>query len=97
MQKFEVDLRRGGFQLARAPLELVSIVFLSARSARGRSLLRRLGRAELLTRLRSAQAYAAGQPEWPSFARGAAALDVFELRRGRDPNESVDALQRLLR
>jgi hypothetical protein len=97
VRKFEVDLRRGRFELARAPLELASIVFLSAQSARGRPLLTPLRRADLLARLESAQAYAAGQPEWPSFARGAAALDVFELRRGRDPDDSVEALERLLR
>jgi hypothetical protein len=97
VRKFEVDLRRGSFKLARKPLELVSIVFLSPRMARGGRMLTPLGRAELRTRLESAQAYAAGQPEWPSFARGAALLDAFELRRGRDPNESVDALERLLR
>jgi hypothetical protein len=96
VRKFEVDLRRGGFNLARAPLDLVSIVFLSPRSARGGPLLTPLGRADLLARLVSAQAYAAGQPEWPAFARGAAALGAFELCRGRDPNESVDALERLL-
>jgi hypothetical protein len=97
VRKFEVDLRHGGFELARAPLEVVSTVFLSPRAASGRPLLTRLRRADLLTRLESAQAYAAGQPEWPSFARGAAALGAFELRRGRDPDESVDALERLLR
>jgi hypothetical protein len=97
VRKFEVDLRREGFKLARAPLELVSTVFLSPRSSRGRPLLTPLGRADLLTRLTSAQAYAAGRPEWPSFTRGAAALDAFELRRGRDPEESVEALERLLR
>jgi hypothetical protein len=97
VRKFEVDLRRGRFELARAPLELVAIVFLSPRSARGRPLLTPLRRADVLGRLESAQAYAAGQPEWPRFARGAAALDAFELRRGFDPDESVDALERLLR
>jgi hypothetical protein len=97
VRKFEVDLRRGGFRLARAPLELVSIVFLSSRASRGGRMLKPLARADLLRKLESAQAYAAGQPEWSSFARGAAALDAFELRRGRDPNESVDALERLLR
>jgi hypothetical protein len=97
VRKHELDLRRGGFNLARAPLELAAIVFLSARSSRGRPLLTPLGRADLLERLESAQAYAAGQPEWPAFTRGAAALDAFELRRGRDPDESVDALEHLLR
>jgi hypothetical protein len=96
VRKFEVDLRRGGFKLARAPLELVSIVFLSPRSAHGRPLLTPLGRVDLLARLEHAQAYAAGQPEWRAFARGAATLGAFELRRGRGPNESVDALERLL-
>jgi hypothetical protein len=97
VRKFEVDLRRGGFRLARAPLALQAIVFLSARSAGKGPLLRPLGRADVLARLELAQAYAAGQPEWPAFRRGAAVLAAFELRRGRDPNESVDALEQLLR
>jgi hypothetical protein len=96
VRKFEVDLRRGGFRLARAPLKLGAIVFLSARSAGRGPLLRPLERADVLARLELAQAYAAGQPEWPAFRRGAAALAAFELRRGRDPNESVDALEQLL-
>jgi hypothetical protein len=97
VRKFEVNLRRGGFKLARESLELASIVFLSQRKSRGGSLLTPLARADLLRRLESAQAYAAGQPEWRSFARGVAALGAFELYRGRDPNESVDALEQLLR
>lgn len=97
VRKFEVDLRRGGFSLARAPLKLGAIVFLSARTASKGPLLRPLERADVLARLELAQAYAAGQPEWPAFRRGAAALAALELRRGRDPNESVDALERLLR
>ena len=96
VRKFEVDLRRGGFTLARAPLKLGSIVFLAARGAGRGPLLRPLAGAELAARLESAQAYAAGQPAWPAFRRGAAALAAFELSRGRDPNESVDALERLL-
>jgi hypothetical protein len=96
VRKFEVDLRRGGYKLARGPLKLGSIVFLSARSAGGGSLLRPLESADAVARLESAQAYSAGQPEWPAFRRGAAALAAFELRRGRDPNESVDVLERLL-
>jgi hypothetical protein len=83
VRKFEVDLRRGGFRLARAPLKLGAIVFLSARSAGRGPLLRPLERADALARLELAQAYAAGQPEWPEFRRGAAALAAFELRRGR--------------
>ena len=84
MHKFEVDLRRGGFKLARAPLELVSIVFLSARAARGGPLLTPLGRADLLARLESAQAYAAGQPEWPAFrARSRGARCVRAVPRPR--------------
>ena len=97
VRKFEVDLRRGGFNLASAPLKLAAIVFLSARSAGRGPMLRPLARADVLARLELAQAYAAGQPEWPAFRRGAAALAAFELRRGRNPNESVDALESLLR
>jgi len=96
VRKFEVDLRRGGFRLARAPQELAALVFLSARSARNGPVLQPLERADVLARLELAQAYAAGQPEWPAFRRRAAALAAFELRRGKDPNESVDALEQLL-
>jgi hypothetical protein len=67
VRKFELDLRRGGFRLARAPLKLEAIVFLSARTAGKGPLLRPLERADMLARLELAQAYAAGQPEWPAF------------------------------
>ncbi len=96
VRKFEVDLRRGAYRLARAPLKLASIVFLSARSARRGPLLRPLEREDLVARLELAEAYAAGQPEWRAFLRGAAALGAYELRRGRDPSQSVDALEQLL-
>jgi hypothetical protein len=96
VRKFEVDLRRDGFRLARAPLKLRAIVFLSARGAGKGPLLRPLERTDLLARLELAQAYAAGQPEWPAFRRGAGALAAFELSRGRDPKDSVDALEQLL-
>ena len=96
VRKFEVDLRSGGFRLAPSALKLAAIVFLSARSAGKGPMLRALERADVLARLELEQAYAAGQPEWPAFRRGAATLAAFELRRGRDPNESVDALESLV-
>jgi hypothetical protein len=95
-RKYELDLRRECFRLARAPLKIVSAVFLSARSAAGGPLLRRMGSAQLLDTLGITQAYAAGQPQWRNFSRNLAQLDAFELRRGHHPLEAVDALQTLL-
>ena len=96
MRKFEVDLRRPGYKLASAPQRLASIIFLSARRARGRELLRPLSKAELSARLAAAQPYAANHPQWRSFSRNAARVGAFELRRGPHPLSSVEALRELL-
>jgi hypothetical protein len=96
VRKFEVDLRRGGFRLAPAPLELSAVIFLSAESAAGRGLLQPLSKGDILRRLAVAQPYAANQPGWPEFSRKVAQLGAFELRRGRHPLEAVAALDNLL-
>ena len=96
VEKFELDLRRGGYRLAGSPPQIGAIVFLSPKPARGGPLLTRLPKSEVLQRLAKAQAYAANQPEWSGFTRRAAALDVFELRRGRHPLDTVEALRALL-
>ena len=97
VRKFEMDLRRGGFQLAAAPLNICALVFLSAQSADGRPLLQPLPQREVRARLLTAQAYAANLPQWSRFMRGVAGFEAFELRRGAHPLESVETLDRLLR
>jgi len=96
VRKFEVDLRRGRFRLAPAPLRIEALVFLSAQQARTGSLLTRLSGRTVRHRLTVAQAYAAGQPEWPLFLRNVLRLPAFELYRGGHPREAVAALRGLL-
>jgi hypothetical protein len=96
VSKFEVDLRRGDYRLAASALQVGAVVFLSARSADARPLLTSLSKSELLARLKATQAYAANQPEWTTFSRSVSRLDAFELRRGRHPLDSVEALRELL-
>jgi hypothetical protein len=96
VKKFEVDLRQRRYRLAPGPQKVRSLVFLSAAPSRGRSLLRALSNSQMLARLAAAQAYAANQPGWATFCRQLAGIDCFELRRGRHPAESVQALDGLL-
>ena len=96
VRKFEVDLRSGKFHLAPAPLRIDAVVFLSAHMAGRRPLLTHLRPAIVRRGLTSAQAYAAGLPQWPVFLRNVARVPAFELRRGQHPREAVDALSELL-
>ena len=96
VRKYEVDLRGGEYPLAERPLKLGAIVFLSARSAAGQPLLRRLPREEALPMLVHEQAYEANRPHWASFVRRVNRLPFFELRRGHHPRESVAALRELI-
>lgn len=96
VEKLEIDLRQRRFRLARTPLELMGVIDLSPRSAHGEPLLARLGPRELLRRLRDSQPYAANQPGWDAFARRIRTVPAFELRRGRHPRETAEALRRLL-
>jgi hypothetical protein len=96
VRKYELDIRRGPFALARAPQRLRALIFLTARRARGPDLLRRLPPAALPARLEKDQPYAAGQPGWSGFIRAAARLPAFELRRGAHPRAAVAALAALL-
>jgi hypothetical protein len=96
VKKYELDLRRGGYRLARSVLRIGAVVFLSSSSAGKGPLLRPLSRSRLLAELSQAQAYAANQPEWPAFKRRVCGLGAFELRRGRHPLEAVEALRSLL-
>jgi hypothetical protein len=96
VKKFELDLRRAPFRLAPSPLKIVGVAFLSPQHAGAGPLLKTLRTAELVRTLRITQAYAAGQPQWKAFSRNLARLDAFELRRGRHPQEAVDALRSVL-
>jgi HPr Serine kinase C-terminal domain len=95
VRKFEVDLRGGVYRLADSPPRLAGVAFLSARAG-GKTLLRPLSGAEVRSRLVAAQPYAASQPQWKTFARSLERVGGFELRRGRHPQESVEALRQLL-
>ena len=97
VEKFEADLRQGHGQLAMAPLELVGAVFVSSEWADDPDvLLSPVPMDEIATRLRADQAYAAGQPGWDRFEQRMKERGVHQLRRGRHPRASVDALRQLL-
>ncbi|HEX3846955.1 MAG TPA: hypothetical protein VHV81_06205 [Steroidobacteraceae bacterium] len=96
VRKFELDLRRSGYRIARAPLRIVAVVFLSAAGTGGAPRLRRLSGRELAARLRGAQAYAAGQAGWNRFERSVARAGAFEIARGRHPLDTVALLEDLL-
>lgn len=97
-RKLEVDLRNPLFRLAPRPLEIAGTVFMTAqRAGRGRPLAAALRRADVLQRLRDNQPYAAQQAGWAQFSKGIVQLPAFELRRGAHPEQTVDALEALLR
>lgn len=95
-RKYEIDLRREPFKLAKRPLEIVSIVFLSSQNAGTGQLLSPLTRTALRRKLALMQAYGANQPQWRTFSENASRLATFELRRGRHPLDTVEALRTLL-
>jgi hypothetical protein len=95
-KKYEIDLRREPFKLAKRPLEIVSIVFLSSKNAGTNRLLNALSPASLSQKLGIMQAYGASQPQWQTFTKNVSRLATFELLRGRHPMDSVEALRRLL-
>jgi hypothetical protein len=96
VKKFEVDLRQGSFRLAKSPMKIEALVFLSPRSARRGPPLRSLPKPEVQARLEIMQAYGASQPQWRTFGAKVSRLAAFELRRGRHPLESVAVLRSLL-
>ena len=97
VEKFEADLRQGHGRLAAIPLELVGAVFVSSQTADDPdSLLSPIPPGEVAARLSADQPYAAGQPGWRHFEQRLIQRGVHELRRGRHPRASVDALRRLL-
>jgi len=97
VEKLEIDLRSAGHRLARAPLKISAIVFVTAKRATGQRLVAPVSEADLVRRLAASQRYAAGQPGWSSFTRQVRRLPAYELRRGRHPAEAVEALRQVLR
>ncbi len=96
IKKFELDLRREGFRLAKSPLKIASVVFLSPENAGDDSLLKSMSKSALLANLADTQGYGASQPQWREFYRNLTHLNAFELRRGRHPHEAVNTLRSLL-
>ncbi|HEV6966176.1 hypothetical protein [Roseateles sp.] len=96
VEKFELDLRGGWVRLAAQPLRLRHLVFASPEPDRAGALLRALSTDELLERLHGDQAYAMGQPGWPSFVQGCRQLHGWVLARGTHPAEGAAALRSLL-
>lgn len=97
IRKFEVDLRLEYGRPPAGPLALVGAVFVSARSAeRPAALLTRLDACTADSLIEADQPYAPTQPGWRRFKRAIMDRGVHQLRRGRRPRDSVDALCRLL-
>lgn len=97
VRKFEVDLRQKYGRSATGPLALVGAVFVSAQPAeRADALLTRLGAHEASRLFEADQPYAPSQPGWRCFKREIMDRGIHQLRRGRHPRDSVDALCRLL-
>jgi hypothetical protein len=97
VEKFEADLRAGRGRLAKAPLELVGAVFVSSQSAEDPArLLSPVAEDDIAARLHADQPYAATQPGWHRFGQRLMHIGVHELRRGRHPCDSVEALRSLL-
>ncbi|HEV7357793.1 MAG TPA: hypothetical protein VGN99_07340 [Steroidobacteraceae bacterium] len=97
VKKFELDLRRKGLNLAKRPLKIVGVAFLSSRPAGSSPLVRRLSTADTLARLKREQAYGASLPQWRAFSRKLLRLGGVEILRGPRPSASVEALRSLLR
>jgi hypothetical protein len=97
VEKFEADVRLGHGRLAPEPLALAGAVFMSSQVAdHPEGLLTPIPAREIVARLRADQPYASGQPGWPRFEQQLLTQGVYELRRGRHPRASVDALRQLL-
>ena len=96
VEKLEIDVRRPGYRLARAPLPIRAVVFLSASRTGAGPLLKAVRKAAARRRLAATQRYAAHQPGWNIFRERVSALPAYQLRRGGHPNEAVAALRGML-
>jgi len=97
VRKFEVDLREEYGRPATRPLSLVGAVFVSAQPADSSdALLTPLDAHEAGLLLEADQPHASRQPGWRRFKREIMDRGIHQLRRGRHPRDSIDALCRLL-
>lgn len=96
VKKFEVDLRGGKFHLAKTPLKIAGVAFLSSRSAGKGPQLRPLSESDTRARLKREQAYGASLPQWRAFNRKLLRAGGVEILRGSHPSTSVAALRSLL-
>lgn len=97
--KFEADLRRAPApaRLAPGPLQLVGTVILSPQAAADPGAMLAPVPVDALAACFAAdQAYAMTQPGWDRFERRIMQLPVHRLQRGPHPEDSADALRRLL-
>src|SRR5258708_7066516 len=85
-----------GISLAKSPLKIIAVAFLSPRSGGPGPLLKPLSRSETLARLEREQAYGASLPQWHSFRRNILRLGGFEMLRGPHPAAGAQALRSLL-
>lgn len=97
VRKFEIDLRQEYGRPAAGSLALAGAVFVSAQPADDPdALLNQLGAHEASLLLEDDQPYAPSQPGWRRFKQEIINRGVHQLRRGRHPRDSVNALRRLL-
>ena len=96
VEKFEMDVRGGRYRLARMPLKLCAVIFVTPRTAPNTALLSRIRPVKARAALLESQAYAAMQPQWGDFHSGVQALPAFELRRAGHPRAAADAIKQLL-
>ena len=100
--KLEIDLRgprplgTAPGRLARTPLRIGAVVYVSARQAADDALLVPLAASTARARLVASQRYAATQPGWREFRSRVAGLPAYELRRGTHPRAAAAALAALL-
>jgi hypothetical protein len=96
VEKFEVDLRRTRYRIARTPLKIAAVIFLSMQRVSQRGDLASLSESELLERLQASQPYAANQSVWATFRKHICGIRAFELQRGQHPSESAEDLRQIL-
>ena len=96
VEKYEVDLRRKAYRVARTPLKIGGVAFISKTAAAGNDVLVPLGTREFSARLTASQPYAAHLPSWRAFVKNLSHLSASELRRGRHPREAADALRSVI-
>ena len=95
-RKLELDLRTVPGRIARSPLRLAAIDFLSERPASRPPPLRRLEDGIWLRRLRREQPYASAQANWRAFERQVARVPAYELRRTEHPDVAIRLLRSVL-